>query len=168
MSVAVEYGMDTKLQEYPVGLLDNKPQKDEDKYQAYIGSSKWRSKAERVKKRDNYQCQTCLETERLEVHHKTYEHLYHEPLKDLITLCVSCHEAITNTIRERRYAKRVLEPADVTRVTPIREKDEGKSNGTPDVEVSDYRRSTPAHAQRSARRPTEQMVEGYEGSQRKA
>ena len=132
-----------------------KPAKDEDRYQAYIASSKWRKKAERVKKRDNYQCQTCLETERLEVHHKTYEHLYHEPLGDLITLCSACHDAITSSIRERRYAKRVMEPADVTRSTPIREKEEGKSNGKSNFEVQDYRRFSPDYAQRATRKPFE-------------
>lgn len=129
---------------------------DEDKYQAYIRSQKWRQKAERVKKRDNYRCQTCLSQEDLEVHHKTYEHLYEEPMKDLITLCKFCHEAITSSIRERRYAKRELNPADTARVTPI-PKDKGESNGASDFEVQDYGRRTPDYAQRPARRPYEQM-----------
>lgn len=114
---------------------------EDDRYTAYIRSAKWRKKTEQVKRRDKYQCQTCLAEDRLEVHHKTYENLYHEPLGDLITLCRDCHEAITASIRERRYAKRELDPADVARRMPIYH--ERTRDVSPDTEVQDYRRSTP-------------------------
>lgn len=76
------------------------------RYEAYIASEAWRRKRQAVLERDNYQCQTCLATECLEVHHKTYRALGDEPLEDLITLCKDCHRAITTSIRERRYHKR--------------------------------------------------------------
>jgi hypothetical protein len=76
------------------------------RYEAYIASESWRRKRQAVLERDNHQCQTCLATERLEVHHKTYSALGNEPLEDLITLCKDCHFAITTSIRERRYHKR--------------------------------------------------------------
>ena len=119
---------------------------DNDKYTAYMQSAKWRKKAERIKKRDKGQCQICLAQDGLEVHHKTYKNLYHEPLSDLIALCRDCHEAITSSIRSRRYAKRELDPADVVRRMPTYQ--ERISNVAPDFEVQDYRRVTPDYAQR--------------------
>lgn len=138
-------------------LINPLPQKNEDKYLAYINSAKWRKKADKIKKRDNYQCQTCLETERLEVHHKTYDNLYHEQPEDLITLCAWCHEAITSSIRARRYAKRELDPADIPENHRTYQ-EKGARDVSPDFEVSDYRRLTPVNAQRATRRPVKQMV----------
>lgn len=81
-------------------------------YEAYIASDKWRRKRQAALERDKYQCQTCLSTERLEVHHKTYESFTEEPLEHLITLCKDCHYAITTSIRERRYQKRAVFTSD--------------------------------------------------------
>jgi hypothetical protein len=145
--------MDKSIRGFLMNLLNIPPNKDEEKYQAYIRSAKWRRRAERIKKRDHYQCRTCLENSQLEVHHRTYERLYHEHDDDLITLCSWCHEAITSSIRERRYAKRELDPVGVTRSTPIPERK--NERGTSNIEVSSYRSSTPAHALRSGRRSSQ-------------
>lgn len=77
-----------------------------DLYELYMRSDKWRKKRAEVLERDGHKCQTCLATEGLQVHHKTYKHFAQEPLEDLITLCTYCHHAITTTIRERRFDKR--------------------------------------------------------------
>jgi 5-methylcytosine-specific restriction endonuclease McrA len=45
----------------------------------------------KVLKRDNYTCQMCGATDKLQVHHKTYFWLGGEWLWNLITLCVDCH-----------------------------------------------------------------------------
>lgn len=86
-------------------ILTNGSQ-SKDFYTQYINSRTWHLKRREVLKRDNKQCQTCLSGEDLEVHHKSYEHLGNEPLEDLITLCKHCHEAITSSIRFRRYVKK--------------------------------------------------------------
>lgn len=96
MFCGVRLGMD---------ILTNGSQ-SKDFYTQYINSRTWKLKRREVLKRDNKQCQTCLSGENLEVHHKTYEHLGNEPLEDLITLCKHCHEAITSSIRFRRYSKK--------------------------------------------------------------
>lgn len=70
------------------------------KYSAYLQSPKWRKKRAAVLKRDNYLCQACLENQATQAHHLTYKHLEHEPLFDLVSVCVNCHEALHQMERE--------------------------------------------------------------------
>lgn len=72
-------------------------------YAKYINSETWRKKRQARLKMDGNKCRTCHSKERLEIHHVTYERFGDEDLDDLITLCRQCHEAITNSIRDRRY-----------------------------------------------------------------
>lgn len=74
----------------------------------YYDSPKWKDKQEQVFKRDQYRCQECkrqydelLTGDELEVHHKHYSNTGREPLKDLITLCSTCHRNITKEKRAR-------------------------------------------------------------------
>lgn len=62
-------------------------------YYKYLKSSAWRKIAKLVLERDNYQCCKCSSTKELQVHHKTYEHIFFEKehLEDLETLCSICH-----------------------------------------------------------------------------
>jgi hypothetical protein len=71
-------------------------------YTDYLNSPEWREKRKKRLRHDNYRCRTCWNTERLQVHHCTYERLYDEWLDDLITLCEDCHAAVTVIIRARR------------------------------------------------------------------
>lgn len=71
------------------------------KYGEYIRSDKWRGKRAAVLRRDGNLCQACLVLPATEVHHKTYEHVYDEPLFDLVSVCHVCHERITHMDRER-------------------------------------------------------------------
>jgi hypothetical protein len=41
----------------------------------------------------------------MELHHRHYDTWGNEGLEDVVLLCVSCHDAITSTIRSRRMAK---------------------------------------------------------------
>ena len=74
-------------------LYDNKYSKTKD-YANYIGSLEWRNKRTLVIQRDNFMCQQCGSKKELRVHHKTYEHFKDEPLEELTTLCVSCHNKL--------------------------------------------------------------------------
>ncbi len=65
------------------------------KYDEYLKSNTWKDKRDRVLKRDNYLCQACLRNEATEVHHKTYKHVFNEPLFELVSICKSCHDKIT-------------------------------------------------------------------------
>lgn len=67
-------------------------------YDSYINSDVWREKARRIRERDGYRCQICGANDTpLEVHHLTYDRLGEEQDDDLITVCHSCHEKITES-----------------------------------------------------------------------
>lgn len=68
--------------------------KEKQNYKLFLKSKYWQYVRNLVLIRDKKMCVYCDKKTRLEVHHKTYknhlkEHLH---LKDLITLCRSCHE----------------------------------------------------------------------------
>jgi len=56
----------------------------------------------------NNECGVCWrsgEHYRMELHHRHYDNWGEEAMEDVVLLCVSCHDAITNVIRSRRMAK---------------------------------------------------------------
>lgn len=63
-------------------------------YNIYLNSSKWKLKRQKVLERDGYKCQACFTRKATEVHHKSYEFVYNEPLFDLVSVCKPCHEKI--------------------------------------------------------------------------
>lgn len=125
-------------------------------YNKYISSQEWRDKANLAKERDGYQCRTCTSTQDLEVHHRTYERFRHEDLDDLITLCKACHDAITSSIRFRRYDSREIRVYDAERTTPTYN-NIGDQNVKQNFEVQDSRRITPVNAQRTIGKSVEQI-----------
>jgi len=136
------------------------------KYDRYISSPEWRSLRLKVLERDQHCCQTCLSTDDLEVHHKTYVRLGNEDLEDLITLCSECHEAITTVIRRRRYSKRSIALVDINRRTPIAIIEVNPNAAK--IEVSDHKRSTPSASQRTNGRSAKSLLENDETDQRQA
>ena len=84
-----------------------------DNYSLRMASPCWEKKRQERLQIDGHICQTCCHDGTnwsLEVHHKTYERFWHENVQtDLITLCRQCHNAVTDVIRRRRYAKRKLD-----------------------------------------------------------
>ena len=70
-------------------------------YEKYIRSAKWKKVRAYRMKYDEFECQSplpmyqdCLESERLEVHHLTYDNLGRELLGDIVTLCQNCHDRV--------------------------------------------------------------------------
>lgn len=64
-------------------------------YREYIASPAWRAKRQLVLERDGFCCRGCgipISLRTLQVHHLTYANFRNEPLEDLITLCIPCHE----------------------------------------------------------------------------
>ena len=54
--------------------------------------------------RDNYTCQQCGSTERLEVHHwEPYRFSFDNSLENLVTLCADCHDAIHAAYRREGF-----------------------------------------------------------------
>lgn len=63
----------------------------------YLKSDDWRRKRYVVLKRDNWQCVYCGEGA-TQVHHLRYakRNIGREPIKWLVSVCKSCHEAMHN------------------------------------------------------------------------
>lgn len=61
------------------------------RYIKYLRSRRWMRIRKRAIERAEYRCQVCNGTEKLEVHHRTYENLGHEHAMDIIVLCDECH-----------------------------------------------------------------------------
>ena len=77
-------------------LINNAPYFDEEEavYSDYLKSDKWKYIRDYVLRRDGNQCTRCgaIGTE---VHHLSYDNIFHEEwdkCKDLITLCKDCHD----------------------------------------------------------------------------
>lgn len=61
-------------------------------YSDYIQSESWKLKRRERIELDKFQCKLCGSAINLQVHHISYEHLGHEPMDDLVTLCFGCHQ----------------------------------------------------------------------------
>lgn len=63
-------------------------------YKLFLKSDYWKYVRDLILVRDNKTCIHCSNTNKLRVHHKTYDHHYkeHLHLDDLITLCHNCHK----------------------------------------------------------------------------
>ncbi len=72
-------------------------------YRAYLQTPAWMNRRNAVMQRANGRCESCGIATATEVHHKTYEHIFNEPLFDLVAICRSCHEKITLIDRERKF-----------------------------------------------------------------
>lgn len=112
----------------------------------------------KILKRDKYQCQLDRHfgiseisgvpcSKRLEIHHKTYKRANNskEFMKDGITVCLRCHEFLTNLIRDQRYSKKEINvPKKLKQGIPIIKIKEKKNAK---VSMQDYRNYSPNNAQ---------------------
>lgn len=63
-------------------------------YVRYIRSDAWKYKCELYWLKYGRWCKACKKTDRLHVHHMTYDHFKREPLTDLVGLCYACHREV--------------------------------------------------------------------------
>jgi len=62
-------------------------------YKEYLQSPHWKTLTAAKREEAGNKCQLCNDGEvTLHVHHRTYENIYKETLKDLIVLCENCHK----------------------------------------------------------------------------
>jgi uncharacterized protein YlaI len=61
---------------------------------AYYGLPHWLNVRRSRLERDGRMCVLCDSVSDLRCHHVTYEHLFAEPLRDLMTVCDSCHDRL--------------------------------------------------------------------------
>ena len=76
-------------------LLLNAPK---ERYEQQLNDSRWKLKANNIRKRDNHECQVCgAKKKQLDVHHIRYvsgREAWDYDDGDLVTLCHECHEEI--------------------------------------------------------------------------
>lgn len=60
-------------------------------YHLYLKTGHWGTTRAAALQRAQHRCELCNATDRLQVHHKTYERLWQEQPQDLIVLCRNCH-----------------------------------------------------------------------------
>lgn len=70
-------------------------------YQLYLKSGKWKKKREEVFRYYGKQCVLCGSEENIIVHHRRYDNVTHEPLQDLVPLCIRCHNAYHKSARNK-------------------------------------------------------------------
>ena len=66
-------------------------------YLDYLQTVAWKRKREAVLERANYVCQAQMQGcfgRASQAHHLTYEHVFDEPLFDLVAVCRNCHERL--------------------------------------------------------------------------
>jgi len=62
-----------------------------EEYQAYLRSRPWKQRVALVISRGRHVCERCERATIDHVHHLTYEHIFNEPLTDLLGVCEDCH-----------------------------------------------------------------------------
>lgn len=67
-------------------------------HSAHIRSEKWKAIRERLFKKRGRKCEQCGSPDQIEVHHKHYNNLGRERLRDLEILCRPCHAKFHNKI----------------------------------------------------------------------
>lgn len=73
-----------------------------EQYNAYLRSPVWQKKRTLVIQRAGGICEACRSAPAVQAHHLTYNHVFCEPLFDLVAVCIRCHDEITTLDRERR------------------------------------------------------------------
>lgn len=116
-------------------------------YTTYITSKSWLEKRIARLELDGHKCRLCDSIEKLEVHHRpsSYEKIPNESVEnDLVTVCVRCHDLITNAIRGDRYSHKKLSEPVMKSKTQNRSVNYGMAN----TKVQTNERSTIDYAQR--------------------
>ena len=67
-------------------------------YNEYLQTEYWKKLRLQILERALYKCELCYSSNKLNVHHKTYEQKGEELLTDLICLCNRCHKKFHNII----------------------------------------------------------------------
>jgi len=66
-------------------------QQRREEYGQYRASVHWKERCRLVFVREGWLCEACRQARATEVHHQTYEHIFHEPLWELRAVCRVCH-----------------------------------------------------------------------------
>ena len=69
-------------------------------YHAYLQTEAWLVRRKLALAAAGYRCQLCNGTVGLNVHHRTYDHIYNETLADLTVLCGACHSKFHGKVNQ--------------------------------------------------------------------
>ena len=61
-------------------------------YDEYLQTDHWLNFSHYIKDFWGWRCALCNGTDRIIVHHRNYDHLWHEEVTDVVALCTPCHE----------------------------------------------------------------------------
>lgn len=81
-------------------------------YKEYLKSDEWEDKRNAVLAYWGFICALCSSPKNVQVHHRTYDRVYHELMTDLIPLCENCHErhhAVIGRSMKMEPIKQVME-----------------------------------------------------------
>ena len=82
---------------------------NKNEYRNYLQSNHWKEIKERYRNsKFKKNCYICHSPNNLDLHHKTYERLGNEFLRDLIYLCRRCHELTHDFFNESQNKKKGL------------------------------------------------------------
>src|SRR6478609_4207292 len=80
-------------------------------YHQYIQSPQWKARCEQYWQANGRWCRGCKSTQRLVIHHLSYDNFKMEPMRDLVGLCHTCHLEVH---RLHRMAGRRVTIRDIT------------------------------------------------------
>ena len=63
-------------------------------YSQYLKTHKWWRRRNKAMKLAGWWCQLCNKAKAVEVHHLTYERIFHELPSDLRAVCQDCHKRL--------------------------------------------------------------------------
>jgi len=104
-------------------------------YADFLKTIYWRGLSLFVKRRDGWKCTECGSTERVEVHHKTYENHGAEiiHLEDMTTLCEKCHKKAHGRNEEKEKKGQAQTTAMPTAPRPRRKPKTGSALSLADI-----------------------------------
>lgn len=87
-------------------------------YNKYLLSIEWANVRIELFNSRGKKCEKCSSKKRIEVHHLTYENIFHEEPKDLIILCNECHkkEHPNNSKNKFKVKTKIKKRINVTKV----------------------------------------------------
>lgn len=111
-----------------------------EKYEQHIRSARWKNMKRDFRKLRGNKCERCGSGHNLELHHKTYERLGHELIKDLELLCSGCH-SVADQERELANFIKSIERRDTAAINTYASKKYGEDwedHTDPDVVAEEF------------------------------
>ena len=76
-----------------------------EEYSEYLNSREWQAKRALRLAKDEFKCVACGRKNGIQVHHLTYERIFHEDIEDLMSLCYIHHKIVESLIFEKKLSR---------------------------------------------------------------